>query len=117
MGGIRMGTLENVNDWEECMDNTGQVYYYNKKRRSSQWIRPRFRQTNAHPRRGVGFGEATDKTSKLDEPKQRKSDWHQESDEHNRIYWWNSTTGESRWTQPNFMTADEELTAALEADQ
>ena len=122
--GIRGGALEDIEDWEECCDDTGKHYYFNVKTNRSQWVRPRFRQ-NGTIRRGVGFGDslmaviAAEKAgTRLSKKKKEQllgkleypSEWEQHLDKNasGKNFWWNKLTGESRWTKPNFMSAEEE---------
>eukprot|EP00946_MAST-07B_sp_MAST-7B-sp1_P002857 g2857.t1 len=127
--GIRGGALEDVEDWEECRDDTGKFYYFNTKTNKSQWVRPRFRQAGKL-RRGVGFGDAhaavadAEKSGKRLSRKKKEqllgkpefpSDWEQHRDEDGsgKTFWWNKVTGESRWVKPNFMSVREEQEARI----
>ena len=110
--GMRIGRLENVEDWEECRDATGNNYYYNNKNGKSQWTRPRFRNEGDHPKKGMGFGDAHEEHLEDENHGHgtaKRSDWHEHKDNAGRVYWYNDKTGESQWLQPHFMSEDEEI--------
>ena len=117
--GLRGGKKENVDDWEECMDDQGTHYYFNSTTKRSQWIRPIFRQKGKHPKKGAGFGDAVDEAKggegKDTRPKEKKSEWQEHFNEDERKYWWNTVTGESSWIVPNFYTENEEKELAVDA--
>ena len=113
--GLRGGKKEDVDDWEECIDDQGTHYYFNTITKRSQWIRPLFRQKHAHPRKGAGFGDAVKELQGGMEgedvrPKEKPSEWqeHLTDDDDERKYWWNSLTGKSSWVKPNFYSEAEE---------
>ena len=110
--GMRVGRLENVDDWEECSDGTGATYYYNSKTGKSQWIRPRFQNDTDHPRKGKGFGDALkdhDDHEMHNKGEEKRSDWHEQTDDSGRTYWYNDKTGKSQWLQPHFMSEEREI--------
>ncbi len=126
--GVRGGALEDVEDWEECLDHEGKPYYFCKRNGKSQWVRPRFRDPNAHPKRGEGFGDAVKShDEKIAEgrkaarmpgeviKKEYPSEWAHHASEDGKTFWWNSVTGESRWVKPTMMTVHEEATQRREA--
>ena len=117
--GMRGGRMEDVADWEECMDDQGKHYYYNIKNGRSQWIRPRFKQKHAHPVKGAGFGDAVKelKEKEKEGPKEKPSIWQEHTTEDERTYWWNSETGVSSWITPNFMTEAEEKAMVKEEEE
>ena len=109
---MRVGRLENVDDWEECGDGTGATYYYNSKTGKSQWIRPRFQNDTDHPKKGKGFGDALedhDGHEMHNKGEEKRSDWHEQTDDRGRIYWYNDKTGKSQWLQPYFMSEEREI--------
>ena len=111
--GLRGGKKENVDDWEECIDDQGNHYYFNTKTNRSQWIRPKFTDKHAHPRKGIGFGDTVKDIIQGDDgndkrPKEKPSLWQEHESDDGRKYWWNSITGESSWIKPNFMSEAEE---------
>jgi ankyrin repeat protein/tetratricopeptide (TPR) repeat protein len=125
--GIRGGALEDIEDWEECSDDSGKHYYFCVKTNRSQWVRPRFRQ-NGILRRGVGFGDAhvavadAEKSGKHLSKKKKEqllgkpeyqSEWEQHEGDtgSGKKFWWNKVTSESRWLKPNFMSEREEKEA------
>ena len=113
LDGMRIGRLENVDDWEECKDALGSVYYYNQKSGKSQWIRPRFKHDDDHPKKGMGFGDAQETAVTKEDLNnggtEKRADWHEHKDGHGRVYWYNDKKGTSQWIQPHFMSEDVEI--------
>ena len=105
--GMRVGRLENVDDWEECSDGTGATYYYNSKTGKSQWIRPRFQNDTDHPRKGKGFGDALkdhEDHEMHNKGEEKRSDWHEQKDDSGRTYCYNDKNAKSQCLHQQFMS-------------
>lgn len=85
-------------DWQQQVDELGQIYYYNNKTGESAWELPADSEAEAVASAVVDMpvvAAAADPDGEV-----MRGEWLQQFDELGREYWLNQTTGESAWEVP-----------------